>query len=243
LPFLCRLEASACAASCRTSVTSPEHSRSHRDSLCCGSDARAGHRRQHRHLLGHQLGPAAPASLPRARPPCASLRDRGGAGQLPFAGPTTWTGRRRTRRWRPHPCSPGSAAATSAAAASPNRPSPLTPSRTSSTCSASGLCSDGPSRAARVRQAATGGDPELWILAAALRGDRAAVNRQIELNSEKYTVVGIMPSWFNYPRARRSGRRSTCPRRAWVRGGSHSYLAIGRLKRASAWTRHGPIWR
>jgi len=61
-------------------------------------------------------------------------------------------------------------------------------------------------------------------------GDRAAVNRQIELNSEKYTVVGIMPSWFNYPRGAEIWTPLDMSLQSLGSRGSHSYLAIGRLK-------------
>jgi putative ABC transport system permease protein len=56
------------------------------------------------------------------------------------------------------------------------------------------------------------------------------VNRPIELNSETYTVVGVMPSWFNYPRGTEIWTPlDMSPQNLGPRG-SHSYLAIGRLK-------------
>ena len=42
--------------------------------------------------------------------------------------------------------------------------------------------------------------PELWILATAFGGDPRAVGRRIRLNDKAHDVVGIMPSWFNFPR-------------------------------------------
>ena len=61
-------------------------------------------------------------------------------------------------------------------------------------------------------------------------GDRAMVDRPIELDSERYTVVGVMPSWFNYPRdAEIWTPLDMSPQNLGSRG-SHSYLAIGRLK-------------
>ena len=61
-------------------------------------------------------------------------------------------------------------------------------------------------------------------------GDRGILNRSIELNSETYTVIGVMPSWFNYPRNTEiwipldMSLQNLGPR------GSHSYQAFGRLK-------------
>ncbi len=61
-------------------------------------------------------------------------------------------------------------------------------------------------------------------------GDRAIVERPIELNSVRYTVVGVMPSWFNYPKgAEIWAPLDMSPKNLGSRG-SHSYLAIGRLK-------------
>ncbi len=61
-------------------------------------------------------------------------------------------------------------------------------------------------------------------------GDRAIVDRPIELNSERYTVIGVMPSWFNYPKgAEIWAPLDMSPKNLGSRG-SHSYLAIGRLK-------------
>ena len=61
-------------------------------------------------------------------------------------------------------------------------------------------------------------------------GDRAIVNRTIELNSETYTVVGVMPSWFNYPRGTEIWTPLDMSPQSLGPRGSHSYLAIGRLK-------------
>jgi len=41
-------------------------------------------------------------------------------------------------------------------------------------------------------------------------GDRAILNHTIYLDAEPYTVIGIMPAWFDFPTRRRSsGQRST----------------------------------
>jgi putative ABC transport system permease protein len=61
-------------------------------------------------------------------------------------------------------------------------------------------------------------------------GDRAIVNRGIELNSEHYTVVGVMPSWFNYPKGTDIWTPLDMSPQNLGRRGSHSYQAIGRLK-------------
>jgi putative ABC transport system permease protein len=61
-------------------------------------------------------------------------------------------------------------------------------------------------------------------------GDPLVVNRSISLNSETYTVIGVMPSWFNYPQ----GTEIWTPLDMSVQNlgprGSHSYQAFGRLK-------------
>jgi len=61
-------------------------------------------------------------------------------------------------------------------------------------------------------------------------GDAGVVNRRIELDAESYTVVGVMPSWFNYPRnAEIWTPLDMSPQNLGARG-NHSYLALARLK-------------
>ena len=65
-------------------------------------------------------------------------------------------------------------------------------------------------------------------------GRKDAVGQTLELNDEKYTVVGVMPAWF----------RSVVAADIWIpmdmslkslgSRGQHQYLAIGRLKRGVA---------
>jgi putative ABC transport system permease protein len=61
-------------------------------------------------------------------------------------------------------------------------------------------------------------------------GDRAIVGRTIELDSERYTVVGVMPSWFNYPRGTEVWTPLDMSPQNLGQRGSHSYFAVGRLK-------------
>jgi putative ABC transport system permease protein len=62
-------------------------------------------------------------------------------------------------------------------------------------------------------------------------GDPAIVGRSIDLDSERHTVVGVMPAWFNYPRGMEVWTPlDMSPRNLGPRG-SHNYLAVGRLKR------------
>jgi len=61
-------------------------------------------------------------------------------------------------------------------------------------------------------------------------GDAAIVGRSVELDSQRHTVVGVMPSWFNYPRGTEVWTPlDMSPQNLGPRG-SHSYLAVGRLK-------------
>jgi putative ABC transport system permease protein len=62
-------------------------------------------------------------------------------------------------------------------------------------------------------------------------GDSAVVGRPVVLNSERCTVVGVMPSWFNYPNGTEIWTPLDMSARNLGPRGSHSYLAIGRLKR------------
>ncbi len=61
-------------------------------------------------------------------------------------------------------------------------------------------------------------------------GDGTVVGRPVVLNAERYIVVGVMPSWFNYPRGTEIWTPlDMSPKNLGPRG-SHSYLALGRLK-------------
>jgi putative ABC transport system permease protein len=61
-------------------------------------------------------------------------------------------------------------------------------------------------------------------------GDSSAIGKNIQLNSESYTVIGVMPRSFNFPPSTdiwtpfEMSEKNLGPR------GSHSYRAIGRLK-------------
>jgi predicted permease len=61
-------------------------------------------------------------------------------------------------------------------------------------------------------------------------GNPGVLNRQVELDARRFTVVGVMPAWFNYPRGvdvwtpLDMSPTSIGPR------GSHSFQAIARLK-------------
>ncbi len=60
--------------------------------------------------------------------------------------------------------------------------------------------------------------------------DPAIVGKSIDLDSQRCTVVGVMPSWFNYPRNTEIWTPlDMSPQNLGPRG-SHSYLAVGRLK-------------
>jgi putative ABC transport system permease protein len=61
-------------------------------------------------------------------------------------------------------------------------------------------------------------------------GDKGAVNKTIELNAEKYTVIGVMPSWFSFPRRTEVWTPLDMSAQNLGPRGSHSYMAIGRLK-------------
>ncbi len=60
--------------------------------------------------------------------------------------------------------------------------------------------------------------------------DRGVVNKSVELDSERYTIVGVMPSWFNYPRnVELWTPLDMSPQNLGSRG-SHSHSALARLK-------------
>ena len=61
-------------------------------------------------------------------------------------------------------------------------------------------------------------------------GDAGVVGRSLDLDAERYTVVGVMPAWFNYPRDVEVWTPlDMSPQNLGPRG-SHSFLAVGRLK-------------
>jgi putative ABC transport system permease protein len=61
-------------------------------------------------------------------------------------------------------------------------------------------------------------------------GDITAVGKSIELNSEKYSVIGVMPAWFNYPPATEIWTPFDMSTKSLGNRGSHSFRALGRLK-------------
>jgi putative ABC transport system permease protein len=61
-------------------------------------------------------------------------------------------------------------------------------------------------------------------------GDGGVVGRSLDLDAEHHTVVGVMPAWFNYPRDVEVWTPlEMSPQNLGPRG-SHSFLAVGRLK-------------
>jgi len=72
--------------------------------------------------------------------------------------------------------------------------------------------------------------------------DPALVGKTIPIDSQDYTVVGVMPPQFQF---------WGVPRQLWVPAGwnkgdregrGNSFISIGRLKRGSAWSRLGARW-
>jgi putative ABC transport system permease protein len=61
-------------------------------------------------------------------------------------------------------------------------------------------------------------------------GDAQTLNKRVELNSQSYTVVGVMPSWFNYPKGTEVWTPLDMSLKNLGTRGSHSYQAVGRLK-------------
>ena len=72
-------------------------------------------------------------------------------------------------------------------------------------------------------------------------GNAEALGKTVELNYQPYTVVGVMPRWFNYPESIDRTRPCAPSCTVWipidktVKGtsarGNYSFMAIGRLKR------------
>ena len=76
----------------------------------------------------------------------------------------------------------------------------------------------------------------LWVRRFA--SDPAAVGRTVSLNDEKYTVIGVMPAGFSYPR---SETQLYMPMgfdaKAWAQRGNHFLEVVGRLKPGIGWER------
>jgi putative ABC transport system permease protein len=61
-------------------------------------------------------------------------------------------------------------------------------------------------------------------------GDAGVIGRSLDLDAERHAVVGVMPAWFNYPRDVEVWTPlDMSPQNLGPRG-SHSFLAVGRLK-------------
>ncbi len=63
-------------------------------------------------------------------------------------------------------------------------------------------------------------------------GDPAVVDKTVELDSVRYTVVGVMPKWFNYPTTTEIWTPFDMSPKSLGSRGNHSFNAIGRLKPA-----------
>jgi len=61
-------------------------------------------------------------------------------------------------------------------------------------------------------------------------GSADALGQRLQLNNESYTIIGVMPRWFNFPPATDLWCPIDMTRKALGGEGSHSYRAIGRLK-------------
>jgi putative ABC transport system permease protein len=60
--------------------------------------------------------------------------------------------------------------------------------------------------------------------------DRALIGRQIQLNSQAYTVVGVMPRTFDFPPGTELWVPMDMSQKALGGRGLHQYLALGRMK-------------
>jgi len=69
---------------------------------------------------------------------------------------------------------------------------------------------------------------DLWL--SAFGGDASVVGRTIQLNGESYTVVGIAPGGFHYPRPLTNAWVPLAPTSAELLRDAHDFLAIGRLR-------------
>ena len=79
------------------------------------------------------------------------------------------------------------------------------------------------------------GKDEVVILSYALwngrfAGDRQAVGRTVELNSKKYTIVGVMPESFRFSLKSQAWIPQDMDSKSLGQRGNHSYNAIGRMK-------------
>ena len=61
-------------------------------------------------------------------------------------------------------------------------------------------------------------------------GEADVIGHTLQLNNETYTIIGVMPRWFNFPPASDLWSPIDMTRKALGGEGSHSYRAIGRLK-------------
>ena len=61
-------------------------------------------------------------------------------------------------------------------------------------------------------------------------GDLGVIGKPVELSSETYSVIGVMPRWFNYPPATDIWAPIDMSPKNLGNRGSHSYRALGRLK-------------
>jgi len=65
-------------------------------------------------------------------------------------------------------------------------------------------------------------------------GQTSAIGQTVELNNEAYTVIGVMPDWFNFPRSFVSSTDIWAPLDMSPKGtgtrGSHQWRAIARMK-------------
>jgi putative ABC transport system permease protein len=65
-------------------------------------------------------------------------------------------------------------------------------------------------------------------------GQTSAIGQTVELNNEAYTVIGVMPDWFNFPRSIVSTTDIWAPLDMSPKGtgtrGSHQWRAIARMK-------------
>jgi putative ABC transport system permease protein len=61
-------------------------------------------------------------------------------------------------------------------------------------------------------------------------GRSDAINQTLQLNNESYTVIGVMPQWFNFPASTDVWTPFDMTPKALGERGSHSYRAIARVK-------------
>ena len=62
-------------------------------------------------------------------------------------------------------------------------------------------------------------------------GDRGVLNQTLDLNGEKYTVVGVMPAWLKLPSRAEIFVPMDMSKKGMGERGSHWFRALGRLKR------------